>query len=228
MARFLFVWRNALASEEGPAHPHDRHVGLTASLYMSSDGLRCWPSQDTLALRTGLTDRSVGRALKRLCDTQWLSRKPRKSPRGIPHKRFGYEYQARLPKRLANAYANGERGSLFNGRNPAKVGKFADLKPAPTPLPPGAGFSNSGAEQKNGERDDKRIPNAVRTNSVEELAKSDAVIKEGSSFKGLEASFRKRVDFDFKLADLERRLLDGELSDAEFVTEVEKARQVTA
>jgi DNA-binding transcriptional MocR family regulator len=155
--RFLFAWRNAFASEEGPSCGVDRHVAMTLSLYMNGDGLGAWPSQDTLALRTGLTDRTVGRALERLCGEGWLARQPRKSSRGIRHKRYGYEYRATLPKALSNALANGERGSLFNGKEP--------WKPRP---------------KKNGESDDKRMANGVRTNSSEELIKGDASKKDDS------------------------------------------------
>lgn len=98
-----------------------RHVGLTLSLYMDRDGLGAWPSQETLAQRTGLSSRSVRDALARLVEARWLSREPRKSPRGIRNPRWGYEYVATLPKKLGNAYVNGERRSLFNGQDPAKV-----------------------------------------------------------------------------------------------------------
>jgi hypothetical protein len=157
----LLAWRNALASTEGPEHPHDRLVGLVCSLYMSRDGERCWPSQDTVAVRCGLTDRSVGRALQRLVDGKWLERQARKSPRGIPHKRYGYEYRARFPTKLGNAYVNGERRSLFSGKDPRP-----EPRKAPAPV--------------NTERHDISIPNGVRTNSVRELVKNDAFSKEVS------------------------------------------------
>src|SRR3990172_11351014 len=86
---FLLAWRNAIASVEGPKEYIDRYVGLTMALYMSIDGLRCWPSQDTLALRTGLTDRTVGRAQKRLVDAKWLLPPPPKGARGKKNTRWG-------------------------------------------------------------------------------------------------------------------------------------------
>src|SRR5688500_13923099 len=119
----LLAWRNALASEEGPADPFDRLVALTLSLYMSRDGERCWPSQETVAMRAGLAKRTVWKALNRLVNARWLERQPRKSPRGNRHKRYGYEFRARFPVALANAYANGARRALFSGRDPGKEGR---------------------------------------------------------------------------------------------------------
>ncbi|HEX2332339.1 MAG TPA: helix-turn-helix domain-containing protein [Burkholderiales bacterium] len=174
-SRFLFAWRNALASSEGPAHPHDRLVALVCSLYMSSSGERCWPSQDTLAVRCRITDRSVGKALQRLVDGKWLERQPRKSPRGIPHRRYGYEYRARLPTTISNAYWKSERCSLFSGKNPG---------PEPSkPAPP-----------VNGERHDTSMANAVRTNSVGELTKGDA------SKKSLEVSREEIAEYEAAFA----------------------------
>jgi len=157
----------------------DRHVALTASLYMSRDGLRCWPSQDTLAVRTGLTDRTVGRALKRLVDEKWLDRQPRKSPRDNRHPRYGFEYSARFPTRLANAYANGERGSLFSGKDPRPE---VHRRQAPAP------------RIVNTERHDTRIPNGVRTNSVVELVKPNA------SNKGFGVSAQDIADMEAAFA----------------------------
>ena len=147
MRRFLFAWRHALASEDGPPVASDRHVALTLALYLDADGLSAWPSQDTLARRSALTDRTVGRALERLCKEGWLERQARKSPKGNRHKRYGYEYRAKLPQALADAFMKGERRSLFNGKDPGR------------------------ASQLNGESDDKRMANQVRTNTSVELVK---------------------------------------------------------
>lgn len=153
--RFLFAWRHALASEEGPEVALDRLVAMTLALYMDRDGLSAWPNQDTLAARSGLTDRTVGKSLARLCGQGWLERQARKSPKGNRHPRFGFEYRARMPRQLADAYAKGERGSLFNGRDPRLLGV-----------------------QGNTERDDTGIPNGVRTNTSSELPQLPACRKE--------------------------------------------------
>ena len=160
--RFLFAWRHALNSAEGPRRAPDRQVALVVSLYMNGDGLGAWPSQETLAVRTALTARTVRDALKRLCSERWLSRDARKSPRGVKSKRWGYEYRARLPRKLANAYVNGERPSLFNGKDPGQV-----------------------TAKKNGEIHDKRIRNDVPTNTSKEYVKNDVYKRDLS----LEAEF---------------------------------------
>lgn len=122
--RFLFAWRHALASDAGPigrdgragsSGPVCRHVGLTLSLYFNSDGLGAWPSQDTLAARTGLSAKAVNRALKTLCEQGWLTREGRPGPSRRRHKRWGFEYRATLPRALAQSYWKGERASLFKG-----------------------------------------------------------------------------------------------------------------
>ena len=155
MRRYLFAWRHALSSAEGPRRAPDRLVGLVLSLYMGSDGLGAWPSQGTLAVRTGLTVRTVREALKRLCAEKWLTRQARKSPAGIRSPRWGYEYRASLPRKLPSAYLNGERASLFSGKQPR---------------PP--------ASKKNGEIHDRRIGNDVPTNTSVELVKGSASKKE--------------------------------------------------
>lgn len=185
--RLLFAWRHALASEEGPAVAGDRHIALTLALYMDRDGLSAWPSQDTIAMRSGLTDRTVGRALERLCKEQWLDRQPRKSPKGNRHKRYGYEYRARLPKALADAYAKGERCSLFNGKDPRR-------------LPP----------ELNTESDDISMANAVRTNTSIELVKELAYRKgrngtraEGTSTPAAQQVRQQRSGRDHFVAEYE-------------------------
>src|SRR5690242_2649034 len=95
-SRFLFRWRWALCSEWGPRNPTDRLVALCISLYMRSDGLGAWPSQTTLAARSGLALRTVRPALKRLVKAKWLSRVTRKPRRGRAAKGMGFDYSARL------------------------------------------------------------------------------------------------------------------------------------
>lgn len=161
--RFLFAWRHALASTQGPSSSVARLVALTLALYMDREGQSAWPSQDTMATRTALTDRTVGRALEQLCADGWLERQARKSPKGNRHRRFGYEYRARLPRTLADAYAKDERASLFNGTEPGDVEALPVVRP------------NDG----NTESGDTRMANAVRTNTSFELAKTAAINKEG-------------------------------------------------
>lgn len=155
MQRFLFSWRHAVTSEFGPKHPSDRLVALTISLYFNGDGLGAWPSQNTLATRTGLSSKSVGKAIRRLEKAEWLSRLARKGPRGIRAPRWGFEYRAKLPKKMSNALANGEDSSLFSGKEP-----------------------RAAAPQKNRELRDHRIGNVVPTNTSREYVKG-AALKRG-------------------------------------------------
>jgi hypothetical protein len=181
---FLFAWRNALSSAEGPRRAQDRHVGHVLSLYMGRDGLGAWPSQETLAVRSGFTVRFVREALKRLYAEKWLTRQARKGPRGIRHPRWGFEYRARLPGKLADAYMNGERHSLFSGKEPR---------------PP--------ASKKNGERHDRRIGNDVPTNTSGELVKGFASREEleDESLKAATAGFNAK---DKELLDRARRSIE--------------------
>ena len=117
--KFLFAWRWAISSECGPKLATDRHVALTLSLHMSSEGLGAWPSQSKLAVETGLTARTVREALKRLLADRWLTRVTRKPPRGRGTEGMGFQYSARLALKLANLYANGEAASLFKGKGQA-------------------------------------------------------------------------------------------------------------
>lgn len=138
--RFLFAWRHAVSSAEGPQLASDRHVALVLSLYMGSDGLGAWPSQQTLMVRTGLVIRTIRPALKRLLAEGWLTRQARKGPRGIRAPRWGFEYRARLPGKLAKAYMNGASVALFSGKEPtarsAKKNGAISAQRMGQPLPP--------------------------------------------------------------------------------------------
>jgi hypothetical protein len=121
-SRFLFAWRFALSSEFGPKSSTDRHVALVLGLYMRTDGGGAWPSQATLAARTGISARWVRPALQRLVKQGWLHRITRKPRRGRGFKGTGFNYQARLPKRLSAMYWSGNEDatSLFKGRDAFK------------------------------------------------------------------------------------------------------------
>lgn len=75
VTKFLFPWRLAIVSAEGPGNPTTRHVLLTLALHMNSDGQRCFPSEARLAAETGLSDRSVRTHLKIATENGWISRK---------------------------------------------------------------------------------------------------------------------------------------------------------
>lgn len=158
---FLVAWRHALCSEYGPSRSSDRLVALGLSLYLNSEGLGAWPSQDTLVIRTGLSERTVRDALERLCSENWLSRMPRKPPEHIQSAdrgraiRWGYEYRARLPGELAAAYLKGEMVAAFSGQDPRRPP--AKKKPA---------------------IDDRSNRQPLPTNAAEELIRTTASKKE--------------------------------------------------
>jgi helix-turn-helix protein len=89
---------------------------------MRNDGLGAWPSQTTLAARTGMALRTVRPALQRLVKAKWLSRVTRKPRRGRSAKGKGFDYVARLPRALFAMYwsGNGASVALFRGRDPSK------------------------------------------------------------------------------------------------------------
>lgn len=66
--------------------PTERLVGLTLSLHMDRDGGSCWPSLTTLANETGLSRRTVIRALNTLDAEGYIKR-----ARGGPGRPTRYE-----------------------------------------------------------------------------------------------------------------------------------------
>jgi hypothetical protein len=69
----LYDWRNAVASPAGPSNSSTRHVLLTLSLHMNPQGA-AWPSQTTLARRSGLSLRTVKTALDDAEAAAWIVR----------------------------------------------------------------------------------------------------------------------------------------------------------
>jgi hypothetical protein len=70
----LYVWRNAIASVNGPQNPQTRLTLLVLSLHMRSDGTGAWPSQAFLAKRTGQCRRTI---IEHLADAElegWIVR----------------------------------------------------------------------------------------------------------------------------------------------------------
>lgn len=88
-------WRNAVLSKDGPRDPSTRLMLMTLSMHMDPDGTNAWPSQKTLATRTGLTRRTVQRHLRLAEHDGWIAR-----GRGPKHGRNWRltSYQACLPE----------------------------------------------------------------------------------------------------------------------------------
>lgn len=91
-------WRELIASEHGPPHPSTRLVLLILSLHMNELGNRCFPSQELIVTRTGLSARSVRSHLKLGESMGWIEIyvKRRKGQAW-----FNHEYAAIIPPNLA-------------------------------------------------------------------------------------------------------------------------------
>lgn len=93
MEKYLFKWRNALASENGPAAT-TRHVLLTLSLHMDAYGGSCFPSTKLLAEETGLSERTVCTHLEKASKAGWIEKCIRDlNVRGWKR----HKYQAMIP-----------------------------------------------------------------------------------------------------------------------------------
>jgi hypothetical protein len=66
----LFTWRSAITESGLP--PTVRLVALALSLHMSERGDSCFPARQTLADETGLSVRSVDKAIKQLEEAKYL------------------------------------------------------------------------------------------------------------------------------------------------------------
>jgi hypothetical protein len=90
-------WRELLASEEGPEDPSTRLVLFVLALHMNQQGLNAFPSQETIAKRSGLSARAVRTHLRRAEKAHWLKiyQKPRKGQAWFVH-----EYVACIPDNL--------------------------------------------------------------------------------------------------------------------------------
>lgn len=67
-------WINAIA-EDRRLGPIECRVAVAIGRYVNQKTLKAWPSQETIADKAGgISVRQVQRAVKRLCDTGWLTR----------------------------------------------------------------------------------------------------------------------------------------------------------
>ena len=166
----LFTWRSAIASEQGPG-PTTRHVLLTLSLHMSERGDSCWPSQDTLAMETGLSLRAVKEHLKLAHQQGWISSRDRHTNgKAWRHK----EYFSLLPASF----------HVKHGGAPAAPAK--EVKPvggAPTALPD-AGAPNalgSAPDALGGAPDGKNVVHQMHTSSSVNSTKNSKSIAVGDA-----------------------------------------------
>jgi hypothetical protein len=91
-------WRVLLASEHGPTNPSTRLVLFVLSLHMNQVGDNAFPSQQLIAKRSGLSERSVRRHLALAEKAGWINvyQKSRKGQAWFVH-----EYVATIPDDLA-------------------------------------------------------------------------------------------------------------------------------
>lgn len=85
----FFSWRTALLSAADPTST-DRLVALVISTWMNEWGLGAFPSQETIAQKSGLTERSVREAVKRLRSMGWI----RTTKERAPGQRFSLTHYA--------------------------------------------------------------------------------------------------------------------------------------
>lgn len=91
-------WRDLFASDVGPPDPSTRLVLFVLAIYMNEHGEKCFPSQQTIAARTGLSERSVRNHLQAAEKLGWLKiyLRPRKGQSW-----FSHEYMPTIPRALA-------------------------------------------------------------------------------------------------------------------------------
>ena len=97
-ASFLIQWRNKVLSEDGPDSSTTRYVLLVLSKHMNRYGGSCFPSMELLARESGLSERTVGTALKEAEVKGWIKRYRRRMAKGGSGW-MQYEYEAEVPER---------------------------------------------------------------------------------------------------------------------------------
>ncbi len=68
----LHIWRDLVRSEQGPENPTVRLILVNLSFYMDVYGMNTSPSMDRQARETGLSKRSVIRAINSAVKEQWI------------------------------------------------------------------------------------------------------------------------------------------------------------
>ncbi len=92
--KIMFEWRDAFMSEHGPKDPIMRLVLLVLATFMHCDGTHCWPSQVTIAKRSGLSVRSVERKLAIAKKNGWIKASTAGyTGQGYKH----YQYEPTIP-----------------------------------------------------------------------------------------------------------------------------------
>ncbi|WP_189521758.1 MULTISPECIES: helix-turn-helix domain-containing protein [unclassified Mesorhizobium] len=87
-----WTWRHAIIKSDLP--PTTRHLLLSLSCFMNDVGGGCYPTQEQLAVATGLTDRAIRKHTEIAVENGWLERRLH----GFKGRRWSnYEYFAIWP-----------------------------------------------------------------------------------------------------------------------------------
>ncbi|MFB3084252.1 MAG: helix-turn-helix domain-containing protein [Gammaproteobacteria bacterium] len=100
---FVFDWQRAILSPKGPEHSTTRLVLMALSIHMRPDGSKCFPSVRTIALETGLSERSVCTHLQRAEQQGWIRKRKRGTGRGWAR----HEYVPLFPRGREYSVLNG-------------------------------------------------------------------------------------------------------------------------
>lgn len=121
---FLFQWRKAIVSKDGPKSWMIRFVLGFLSFHMDKDGGSCYPSTRTLAIETGLSRRTVETYLKKAESEGWI-KKEFAGLSGQGWKR--HKYTPLIPEKVAHVMSH---VTQKGGEPHAKGGEPDDIKVA--------------------------------------------------------------------------------------------------
>lgn len=116
---FRLDWQ--LAIRESGLRPSARHVALTLALRMDEKGV-CWPSLDTLAAETGLSEKTVRLRRDDLVEAGWLVVERHRGRRGrsenvsVYRATFPSEIRSQLPDLDVEIRSSTTRNAVIEGR----------------------------------------------------------------------------------------------------------------
>lgn len=176
----LHGWRNAVASPAGPSRTSTRLVLLTLALHMNPQGV-AWPSQQTLAKRSGLCLRTVQACLDDAEEGAWIVRSWR-GRNGQGWRRA--LYQATIPAHIDLATKPWETSSAW--KREARIAAVSTERGATTALPSTletnkvvqVGPDVAQPVKKRGAKSARKVVQPLRTNSPSEFLK-ELTIPEG-------------------------------------------------
>lgn len=130
-------WRDLITSEHGPSEHTTRGLLLVLSLYMNPRRNWCFPSQPTIAVRVGLSERAVREHLKLAKEARWIF--IRHKPRSAGN-RPAREYVATIPAELKHLV----KDHLAKHRQPENGADSPSRQPAICAEQPANGAGDTG------------------------------------------------------------------------------------